>query len=131
MQNDKSCFPPFSVDIHLLLCYSLLRHLDKYLNIICKGGIQLGFQESFKALSDPTRREILNLLRAGPMSAGEILEHFQMTGASLSHHLSILKNAGLIDDEKKGKYIFYTLNTTVLDDILNWMMSLKEREDRS
>lgn len=85
----------------------------------------MGFQDSFKALSDPTRREILNLLRAGPMAAGELLEHFPITGASLSHHLSILKHAGLIDDEKKGKYIFYTLNTTVLDDILNWMMSLK------
>lgn len=85
----------------------------------------MGFQESFKALSDPTRREILNLLRAGPMTVGEILEHFQITGASLSHHLSTLKNAGLIDDEKKGKYIYYSLNTTVLDDILNWMMSLK------
>jgi DNA-binding transcriptional ArsR family regulator len=89
----------------------------------------MGFQESFKALSDPSRREILNLLRAGPMSAGELLEHFQMTGASLSHHLSILKQAGLIDDEKKGKYIFYTLNTTVLDDIMNWIMSLKEKEN--
>lgn len=91
----------------------------------------MGFQESFKALSDPTRREILNLLRAGPMTVGEILEHFPITGASLSHHLSILKNAGLIDDEKKGKYIFYTLNTTVLDDILNWMMSLKEKGGES
>lgn len=88
----------------------------------------MGFQESFKALSDPTRREILNLLRVGPMSAGEILEHFQITGASLSHHLSVLKSAGLIDDDKKGKYIFYTLNTTVLDDILKWMMSLKENK---
>ena len=86
----------------------------------------MGFQESFKALSDPTRREILNLLRAGPLSAGELLKHFSMTGASRSHHLSILKNAGLIDDEKKGKFIFYTLNTSVLDDILNWMMSLKK-----
>lgn len=85
----------------------------------------MGFQDSFKALSDPTRREILNLLRAGPLAAGELLEHFPITGASLSHHLSILKHAGLIDDEKKGKYIYYTLNTTVLDDILNWMMSLK------
>lgn len=85
----------------------------------------MGFQETFKALSDPTRREILNLLRTGPLTVSEILEHFDMTGASLSHHLSILKNAGLIDDEKKGKYIFYTLNTTVLDDIMNWMMSLK------
>lgn len=88
----------------------------------------MGFQESFKALSDPTRREILNLLRAGPLAAGEILEHFTITGASLSHHLSILRHAGLIDDEKKGKYIYYTLNTTVLDDILNWMMSLKGYE---
>ena len=86
----------------------------------------MGFQESFKALSDPTRREILNLLRTGPLSAGELLEHFSMTGASLSPRLSILKNAGLIDDEKKGKFIFYTLNTSVLDDILNWMMSLKK-----
>lgn len=86
----------------------------------------MGFQESFKALSDPTRREILNLLRHGSLTAGELLEHFSMTGASLSHHLSILKHAGLIDDEKKGKYIFYTLNTSVLDDILNWMMSLKK-----
>lgn len=88
----------------------------------------MGFQESFKALSDPTRRQILSLLRAGPMTAGEILEHFPITGASLSHHLSVLKNAGLIDDEKKGKYILYTLNTTVLDDILNWIMSLKKGE---
>ncbi len=85
----------------------------------------MGFQESFKALSDPTRREILNLLRAGPKSAGDLLTHFSMTGASLSHHLSILKNAGMIDDERQGKYIFYTLNTTVLDDIMNWMLSLK------
>lgn len=85
----------------------------------------MGFQDSFKALSDPTRREILTLLRAGPLTVDELLEHFSITGASLSHHLSILRHAGLIDDEKKGKYIFYTLNTTVLDDILNWMMSLK------
>ncbi len=88
----------------------------------------MGFQDSFKALSDPTRREILNLLRAGPLAAGELLEHFSITGASLSHHLSILRHAGLIDDEKKGKYIYYTLNTTVLDDILNWILALKEME---
>ena len=88
----------------------------------------MGFQDSFKALSGPTRREILNLLRAGPLAAGELLEHFSITGASLSHHLSILRHAGLIDDEKKGKYIYYTLNTTVLDDILNWILTLKEME---
>ena len=92
----------------------------------------MGFQDSFKALSDPTRREILTLLRAGPLTVGELLEHFSITGASLSHHLSILRHAGLIDDEKKGKYIFYTLNTTVLDDILNWIFSLKgeQRDDK-
>ena len=67
-----------------------------------------------------------NLAKSISIEAGELLEHFSMTGASLSHHLSILKNAGLIDDEKKGKFIFYTLNTSVLDDILNWMMSLKK-----
>ena len=85
----------------------------------------MGFAETFKALSDPTRREILNLLKRGPMTAGEIVEQFDMTGASISHHLSVLKHAGVIDDEKKGKYIFYTLNTTVLDDVLNWLLSLK------
>ena len=74
----------------------------------------MGFQDSFKALSDPTRREILNLLRAGPLAAGELLEHFSITGASLSHHLSILRHAGLIDDEKKGKYIYYTLNLSLI-----------------
>jgi len=85
----------------------------------------LSFQETFKALSDPTRREILNLLRAGPLPVGKILEHFSITGASLSHHLSILKQAGLIDDERKGQYLFYTLNTSVLEDILNWIISLR------
>ena len=85
----------------------------------------MGFQDSFKALSDPTRREILTLLRAGPLTVGELLEHFSITGASLSHHLSILRHAGLIDDEKKGKYICYYLNSSVLDDVLNWLLSLK------
>ena len=66
----------------------------------------MGFQESFKALSDPTRREILQLLKTGRMSAGQIVEHFDMTGATISHHLSILKEAGLVDDEKAGKYIY-------------------------
>lgn len=127
-----------SLDSPVFLCYSLFRYLEKHLNktefsqkngtFQRKGVISMGFQDSFKALSDPTRREILNLLRAGPLAAGAILEHFPITGASLSHHLSILKHAGLIDDEKKGKYIYYTLNTTVLDDILNWMLSLKGME---
>lgn len=86
----------------------------------------MGFAETFKALSDPTRREILNLLRHGPLTAGEIVGQFDMTGASISHHLSILKHAGVIDDEKKGKFIYYYLNSSVLDDVLNWLLSLRE-----
>ncbi len=85
----------------------------------------MAFGDTFKALSDPTRREILVLLRHERLSAGEIGAHFDMTGASISRHLSILKAAGLIDDEKVGKYIYYTLNTTVMDDILNWILLLK------
>ena len=84
----------------------------------------MSYQETFKALSDKTRREILTLLRAGPLSVGEIGDHFDITGATLSHHLSILKQAYLIIDSKKGKFIYYELNTTVLDDIIVWIKSL-------
>ena len=69
----------------------------------------MGFQQTFKALSDPTRREILRLLRDGEMSAGDLSSHFSSTGATISHHLSILRDAGLILDEKRGKYIYYEL----------------------
>lgn len=85
----------------------------------------MGFQQSFKALSDPTRREILALLRGGAMAAGDIAAHFHLTQATVSHHLSILRDAGLILDEKKGKYIFYELNTSVLDEILEWFTALR------
>lgn len=85
----------------------------------------MGFAETFKALSDPTRREILNLLRKEPLTAGEVVEHFDITGASISHHLSVLKHAGVIDNEKRGKFIYYYLNSSVLDDVLNWLLSLK------
>ena len=107
--------------------YTTFRHISKCLNVE-RGISTLGFAETFKALSDPTRREILNLLRDGPMSAGQIVEQFNMTGASISHHLTILKHAGIIDDEKRGKYIYYYLNSSVLDDVLNWMLSLKGDE---
>lgn len=95
----------------------------------------MGFAETFKALSDPTRREILTLLRSGPLTAGEIAGQFNMTGASISHHLSVLKHSGLIDDEKKGKFIYYYLNSSVLDDVLAWLLCLKgenpaEKPDR-
>lgn len=76
------------------------------------------FDKTFKALSDPTRRQILELLRRGPKSAGEISEQFGTSGATISHHLSVLKDAGLVSDEKRGKYIFYELDTSVLQDML-------------
>lgn len=86
----------------------------------------MAFADTFKALSDPTRREILNLLKKRPMFAGEIVKQFQMTGATISHHLTILKQAGLIDEEKQGKYIQYSLNTSIIDDMIQWMMDLRQ-----
>lgn len=88
----------------------------------------MGFQQTFKALSDSTRREILQLLRLGPMAAGDIAARFQVSGATMSHHLSTLREAGLILDEKRGKYIYYELNTSVVDDILGWLSALKGGE---
>ena len=85
----------------------------------------MGFQEIFKALSDPTRREILHLLRDGAKTAGEIGSHFDMTGATISHHLAVLRQAGLITDDKRGKYIYYELNLSVLDEITGWIAGLK------
>ena len=75
----------------------------------------MGFAETFKALSDPIRREILTLLKNGRLSAGEIGSHFEMTGATISYHLSILKKAGLIFESKEKNYIYYTLNTSVVE----------------
>ena len=86
----------------------------------------MGFQESFKALSDPTRREIIHLLKKEKLPVHQILEHFGMTGATISQHLAILKDAGLIISEKKGKYIYYELNLSVIEEILTWFAFLKE-----
>ena len=83
------------------------------------------FQKTFKALSDQNRREILNLLKGGPMTAGEIGERFPVSGATISHHLSILKEAGLILDERHGKYIRYELNMSVVEELLGWFSGLK------
>ncbi|MDF1495482.1 MULTISPECIES: autorepressor SdpR family transcription factor [unclassified Caproiciproducens] len=80
----------------------------------------MSFPETFKALSDPTRREILNILKGGALPAGEISEHFPMTGATVSHHLAILKDADLITDRKSGKFIYYELNLSVFEEVLNW-----------
>lgn len=89
----------------------------------------MGFQETFRALADPTRREILRILRDGAKSAGEIGAHFAMTGATVSHHLSVLRQAGLVTDEKRGKNIYYELNLSVLDEITGWIAGLKGGED--
>ncbi len=83
------------------------------------------FAATFKALSDPVRREILTMLRNGKMSAGDISEKFDMTGATISYHLKILKKADLILESKKKNYIFYELNTSVLDDVMIWISELK------
>jgi ArsR family transcriptional regulator len=85
----------------------------------------MSFQETFKALSDPTRRRILQILRDGAKTAGEIGSHFDMTGATISHHLAVLRDAGLISDDKRGKYIYYELNLSVLDEITGWIAGLK------
>ena len=85
----------------------------------------MGFQQTFKALSDPTRREILRLLRGGALPAGEIAAHFSVSGATISHHLAALREAELILDEKRGKYIYYELNMSVVDELLQWITGLK------
>lgn len=79
----------------------------------------------FKALNDPTRRQILTLLKAGDMTAGDIADNFNISKPSISHHLDILKRADLVINEKKGQFIYYTLNTTIVDDIFQWILTLK------
>lgn len=85
----------------------------------------MALQQTLKALADPTRREILNLLKGGRRSAGEICDHFSITGAAISRHLSVLKEADLICDTREGKFIFYELNTSVLEETLLWLTDLK------
>ena len=89
----------------------------------------MAIQNTLKALADPVRREILNLLKNNRLSAGEITEHFSITGAAVSRHLSVLKDADLIRDTREGKFIFYELNTSVLEDIMLWISELKGEDD--
>lgn len=89
----------------------------------------MGLQKTLKALADPIRREILNLLKSGSMSAGEIAEKFDVTGASISRHLSVLKDADLVRDEREGQFIFYELNASVLEETLLWLTNLKGEND--
>ena len=85
----------------------------------------MALQETLKALADPIRREILNHLKSGRLSAGEICEHFPVTAASISRHLSVLKDADLIRDTREGKFIYYELNVSVLEEIMLWVTDLK------
>ena len=89
----------------------------------------MSLQNTLRALSDPIRREILNLLKGGRLSAGQIVEHFDVTGASISRHLSVLKEADLIRDTREGKFIYYDLNASVLEEILLWISDLKGEDD--
>ena len=89
----------------------------------------MGLQNTLKALSDPIRREILNILKEGRMSAGDIVEKFPVTGASISRHLSVLKEADLIRDTREGKFIFYELNASVLEEIMLWITDLKGEDE--
>ena len=85
----------------------------------------MSMQQTLRALADPIRREILNLLKEGQMTAGEITEHFPVTAASVSRHLSVLKEADLIRDTRDGKFIIYEINTSVLEDVMLWIKDLK------
>ena len=89
------------------------------------GGDGVGIQSTMRALSDPTRREILNLLKKDSMSAGDISGHFEMSVPAVSKHLSVLKDAGLIRDRREGKYIYYELNASVLEEVLIWIEGLR------
>ena len=90
-----------------------------------KGVVSISLQNTLKALADPIRREILNLLKRGRLSAGEISSHFPVTDASISRHLSVLKEADLIRDTREGKFIYYDLNASVLEEIMLWITDLK------
>ena len=91
----------------------------------------MGLQKTMKALSDPVRREILNLLKDGRKAAGEISENFAITDAAISRHLSVLKEANLIRDTREGKFIYYDLNASVLEEILLWISDLKGENDNA
>ena len=85
----------------------------------------MGVQNTLKALTDPIRRQILEMLKAGRMPAGEIAEKFPVSGAAISKHLTVLKEADLIRDTREGKYIYYELNTSVLEEVMLWLAALK------
>ena len=91
----------------------------------------MGLQQTLRALADPTRREILNLLKKGRLAAGEITENFDMTAAAVSRHLSVLKEAGLIRDKREGKFIFYEVNLSVMEELLAWLKELGDYNEKN
>ena len=115
--------PPSSFPLTYPNCCDIL-YLTFRLNVK-QGSDIVSLQNTLKALSDPIRREILNLLKGGRLSAGQIVDHFDVTGASISRHLSVLKEADLIRDTREGKFIYYDLNASVLEEILLWVKNLK------
>jgi ArsR family transcriptional regulator len=84
----------------------------------------------FKALNDPTRRQILELLGKDDMSAGDIADHFDMSKPSISHHLDLLRQAGLVESVKKGQFIYYSINTTVFDELVKWMLKFRQTKKK-
>ena len=92
-------------------------------------GKTMGINKTIKALSDPHRREILTLLKSGRLSAGEIAEKFSISGAAISKHLAILREADMIRDTREGKYIYYEINTSVLDEVILWLSSIGGKEN--
>lgn len=89
----------------------------------------MGLHDTMRALSDPTRREILQMLKRGTMSAGDLAAKFDMSAAAVSRHLAVLKEAELVRDKRDGKFIYYTLNASVLEEILLWVKDLKGDDD--
>lgn len=90
----------------------------------------MSINDIFKALSDPTRRKILMLLKEKDLTAGEIASHFNMSKPSISHHLNILKHGELVQDDRKGQHIYYSLNTTVFQDVTRWFFHFMDKNDK-
>jgi len=110
MGSNENCCPFF------LQIPKVFRYLSKYINM----------NDIFKALNDATRREILELLKQNDLTAGEIADAFNISKPSISHHLDILKRAELITSEKKGQFIIYSINTTIMEDVLQWILTFKK-----
>ena len=106
--------------------YLIILLLSAFATVIFARKKRPTVNKAFKALNDPTRREILKLLQEKDLTAGEIADAFDISKPSISHHLDLLKQAGLVTAEKQGQFVLYSLNTTVIDDILGWLLTLKK-----